>query len=388
MKRVFCISLFFLLTLTPLGAQTNDQRAERKSRLQQEITLIDNQLKSNREAQKATIGKITLMQKKISSRKSLLSEMDGQIADYGRRIESKEDEIADLQAERDTLQKYYDRLVYNAYRNRDPRIWFMYVVGSDNISQGFRRFSYLKGLSDNMRAQAAAVSGQQVRLDSEKVALQNLQAAAQGVRRQRQGEYDSMVKDEAQTQKMARQLKGDEQKYKSQIAAKQKEIKRLDDEIARVVRSVIKKDKQDKKNDVALSGKFGQNKGKLPWPVSGGTVIEKFGQHNSPIYKNVKMPFNNGVNILAAKGAPVLCVFDGTVKQILVMPGYNQCVLVQHGSYFTFYCRLSKVNVKNGQNLKAGEQIGVLDTNDEGSPVLHFQIWNGTEKQNPEDWLR
>ena len=388
MKRIFCIMALLALALAPLGAQTNDQRSEKKSRLQQEISLIDNQLKNNREAQKATIGKITLMQKKISSRKSLLTEMDGQIADYGRQIESKEEEIADLQSERDTLQKYYDRLVYNAYKNRDPRIWFMYVVGSDNAAQGFRRFGYLKGLSDNMRAQALAVKEQQTRLDSEKVALQNLQSAAQGVRKQRQGEYDTMVKDEAQTQQMARQLKGDEQKYKSQIAAKQKEIKRLDDEIARVVRSVIKKDKQEKKNDVALSGKFGQNKGKLPWPVSGGVVIEKFGQHNSSLYKNVKMPFNNGVNILAARNAPVFCVFDGTVKQILVMPGYNQCVLVQHGSYFTFYCRLSKVNVKNGQSLKTGEQIGVLDTNDEGSPVLHFQIWNGTEKQNPEDWLR
>jgi septal ring factor EnvC (AmiA/AmiB activator) len=388
MKRLFCIAALLALTLVSMNAQTNDQRAERKKKIEQEISLIDNQLKSNREAQKATTGKLTLIQKKITSRKALLQEMDGQIDDYGRQIDSKQEEIGELQAERDTLQKYYDRLIYSAYKNRDPRIWFMYVVGSKSAAQGFRRFGYLKGLSDDMRDQAEAIVSKQAQLDSEKRSLENLQANASGVRTRRQSEYDTMLRDEEQSQKMSRQLKDDETKYKRQIADKQKEIKRLDDEIARVVRSVMKKDKQDNKTDMALSGKFGQNRGKLPWPVRNGVVIEKFGQHNSTVFKNVKMPFNNGVNILAAPAAEVDCVFDGTVKQILVMPGYNQCVLVQHGSYFTFYCRLSQVNVKNGQVLRTGEKIGTLGTNDDGQPVLHFQIWNGTDKQNPEEWLR
>ena len=70
-----------------------------------------------------------------------------------------------------------------------------------------------------------------------------------------------------------------------------------------------------------------------------------------------------------------------------VMPGYNQCVLVQHGSYFTFYCKLGKVSVKSGQKLKTGDVIGTLEADGAGSS-LHFQIWNGTQKQNPEQWLK
>ena len=70
------------------------------------------------------------------------------------------------------------------------------------------------------------------------------------------------------------------------------------------------------------------------------------------------------------------------------MPGYNYCVLVQHGEYFTFYCKLAKTGVKTGQMLKAGDTIGTLETVDENTAQLHFQIWKGNEKQNPSRWLR
>ena len=76
------------------------------------------------------------------------------------------------------------------------------------------------------------------------------------------------------------------------------------------------------------------------------------------------------------------------MKQILVMPGYNQCVLVQHGDYFTFYCKLKMVNVKSGDKISTGDIIGIVDTDEEsGNGELHFQLWKGTQKQNPEHWL-
>ena len=98
------------------------------------------------------------------------------------------------------------------------------------------------------------------------------------------------------------------------------------------------------------------------------------------------MPFNNGITIETEQNANALCVFDGVVKQILVMPGYNQCVLVQHGSYYTFYCKLDKVYVKSGEKVSTGQAIGSLSVVD-GISTIHFQLWNGTVKQNPESWL-
>ena len=99
------------------------------------------------------------------------------------------------------------------------------------------------------------------------------------------------------------------------------------------------------------------------------------------------MPANNGITITTTKNAEVKTVFDGVVKQILMMPGYNICVLVQHGNYFTFYCKLASVSVKAGQTVSTGEVLGKLEADGKAS-TLHFQVWKKTTKQNPEAWLK
>ena len=76
----------------------------------------------------------------------------------------------------------------------------------------------------------------------------------------------------------------------------------------------------------------------------------------------MKLPFNNGITIALPEGTEVDAVFDGTVKQIVVMPGYNQCVLVQHGNYFSFYCKLKSTAVKAGDKIRTGQKIGTVDT--------------------------
>ena len=138
--------------------------------------------------------------------------------------------------------------------------------------------------------------------------------------------------------------------------------------------------------DIKLSGEFAANKGKLPWPAD-GPVVETFGKHNHPVYSSVVMPANNGVNIGLSAGAEVKAVFDGEVKRVIVMPGYGRCVLVQHGGYFTFYCKLGKVEVKSGDKVKTGQLIGHVDTID-GQTELHFEVWKEKEPENPELWLR
>ena len=135
-----------------------------------------------------------------------------------------------------------------------------------------------------------------------------------------------------------------------------------------------------------MAKKIEPNKGKLPWPAD-GPVVDHFGQRYHPVYTNLKLPFNNGVTVALPAGTEIKAVFDGVVKQIVVMPGYNKCVLVQHGNYFSFYCKLGTVSVKAGDKVKTGQVVGTVDTIG-GETQLHFQIWSGRTPQNPETWLR
>lgn len=388
MKRILSITLLLLISFSLVSAQDVSKQSEQKKKIEGEIAEIDNQLKSISSKQKANSTQYSLLTKQVANRKSLITEIDGEIRDLDKRIFLKNVAINDLQKEVDTLEVYYNNLIYNTYKNRDTKVWFMYILASENIGQGYRRFSYLKNLSNVVNEQASKIKSTQSLLEAEKAELQELKSSAKAVKNTKQREYNKLIKEEKRSKQIARILSQDQTKYRRQLALKKKEVEKLNREIERILSKTISSEKKNNTAvDYTLAGLFEQNKGKLPWPVKQGVVTDKFGIHQHPVYKNIKMPENNGITISTSKNATVYCVFDGVVKQILLMPGYDQCVLVQHGTYFTFYCKLKNVSVKAGQKIKTSEPIGTLQE-DEGLSSLHFQIWNGTKKQNPEVWLR
>ena len=205
--------------------------------------------------------------------------------------------------------------------------------------------------------------------------------------------------EEGDASKMADKLKKDRRTYEKQLKEKNRQKEELNRKIADLIRQQTKKQggsTAGKKGnsgkttstqvDTKLSNEFASNKGRLPWPVE-GTVVERFGRHYHPVYKNVQLPQNNGVTLVVQRGAQVKAVFNGTVSQVVVLPGYNQCVLVNHGEYFTLYSKLKSVTVKAGQKITTGQVVGTVDTIG-GEDLFHFELWKGSDPQNPENWLR
>ena len=387
MKRILLI-LAMLLTCLGSSAQDTSRQTEQKKQLEEEIEFINKQLKEILSKEKASTLELTLISKKISNRKTIIEGIDKEIAEIGRSINAKNQSIQTLQREIDTLESYYARLVRNTYKNRDTKVWFMYLFASESIGQGYRRFSYLKNLSDLVNAQGVKIKEKQAQLELEKRELEKMKKEAQATRDEREKEYKELLREETMSRQVADNLAKSRKQQMRELEKKRQQVEKLNREIESILSQALKAQQKEKTPiDYTLSGMFEQNKGKLPWPVAKGVVIGKYGVHYHPVYKNLKLPENNGIDISTSKNAEVLCVFDGVVKQIIMMPGYNQCVLIQHGTYFTFYCKLKKVNVKTGDKVATGEPIGIL--NEEGNTSeLHFQIWKGTTKQNPAVWLR
>ena len=386
--RIILTSLLFLASVSGLNAQDTSKQEAKKARLEREIAIIDKQLAENSSKSSAMLSNLTLIRKKISNRKALVAESDRQIRRISDNMYLKQRQINRLQARVDTLTNHYSRLVLSAYKNRDSRIWYMYMLASDNIGQAFRRYSYFKNLSDQMNQEAKDILKMQEELVSEREQLAAMRKEAQAVKAERVKELEKLRKEEAQADNVVRKLKKNRKTYQNQLAAKKKEVVALNKEIERIVAAAMKDTSRKKSEpiDYKLAEEFSKNKGKLPWPAD-GPVVGRFGRHFHPVFKNLELPPNNGMDIALAKGSDVKAVFKGVVKQVLVMPGYNQCVLVQHGNYFTFYCKLKTVNVKAGQKVATGDVIGGIDTIN-GDTQLHFEVWKGTKPQNPESWLR
>lgn len=381
---VFC-------TATTSYAQDVSKQESRKARLEKEIALLDRQIAENASKSSSLLSSLELVRKNIENRKALVKESDKEIRRYDDSLYLKQRHINRLQARVDTLTAYYAKLVQSAYRNRDAKVWYMYILASEDLGQAYRRFGYFRNLSARMKEEASRIRIMKAEIEAERVVLAKMKKTAENVRAARVKELENLKKDEKSSADMVTKLKKDRKKYEKQLKDKKKEVEALNKEIKRIIAEAMKSKNQTTQKDdpdaVALSAEFSKNKDKLPWPVN-GSVVGRFGKQYHPVFKNLELPANNGIDIAVGKGADVKAVFNGVVKQVFVMPGYNQCVLVQHGkNYFTFYCKLGTVNVKVGNLVTTGMVVGTVETQS-GQNRLHFELWKDNVPQNPETWLR
>jgi len=98
---------------------------------------------------------------------------------------------------------------------------------------------------------------------------------------------------------------------------------------------------------------------------------------------------SNGIDISVPVNSSVKTVSGGKVAQIAYLPTFGNIVIIRHPkSYLTVYANLSRVSVAKGEVIKSGQLLGASGAMPEGGSVVHFEIWKGKIKQNPEKWLR
>lgn len=382
-------------TAMPLSAQDTQSQEIRKAALEKEIAQLERQLSENSTRSTNALNELTLIRKKLSNRKELLADSEREIKVLSDSIRRAQNRADSLSSRIEAMGEDYSRLVRGAYRNRDTELWYIYLLASKNLGQAGRRYAYMKSLSSQMNEEGRKIIDARARLDTVLTTLDRMKLRAESLRDRRRQEMEDLSDDEKRSDNIIAQLNKDKRKYQQQLNEKRRQVEALNKEIERIIAQYMaeseKKDqpggqKKQNKIDYKLAAQFENNKGKLPWPAD-GPVVEGFGQHTHPVYSSLVLPFNNGVNIGLSPGDEVRAVFDGEVRSIIVMPGYNKCVLVQHGSYFTFYCKLSEVYVKSYDKIKTGQPIGKVDMID-GQTQLHFQIWKERTPQDPQTWLR
>jgi murein DD-endopeptidase MepM/ murein hydrolase activator NlpD len=83
-----------------------------------------------------------------------------------------------------------------------------------------------------------------------------------------------------------------------------------------------------------------------------------------------------GVDYAAPIGTPVRTVADGVVEFAGVQGGFGNVVMVKHGgSNLTVYAHLSRINVRHGQSVGQGQNVGAVgQTGWATGPHLHFEF--------------
>jgi murein DD-endopeptidase MepM/ murein hydrolase activator NlpD len=142
------------------------------------------------------------------------------------------------------------------------------------------------------------------------------------------------------------------------------------------------------RGDTALEGaSFAGREGSLHWPAD-GRIVGWFGRRTHPEFGTETV--NNGIDIRAEAGQPIQAVARGRVDYVSTLPGYGNCVIVNHGDgFYTLYAHASEILVEHGALVEEGQVIArVGSTGSLSGNLLHFEIREGRRPIDPLSWLR
>ncbi|WBB79260.1 M23 family metallopeptidase [Micromonospora sp. WMMD882] len=99
---------------------------------------------------------------------------------------------------------------------------------------------------------------------------------------------------------------------------------------------------------------------------------------------------HTGIDLVAPEGTPYVAIHDGTVTRAGWYGGYGNTVIVRHadGSE-AIYGHSSALSVKEGQQVKAGDQLGLVgNTGHSYGAHLHLEVHVKGEPLDPVPWLQ
>jgi septal ring factor EnvC (AmiA/AmiB activator) len=432
------------VTLQPTKAQLEAKRKE----IQDAISETEKELAAIKSNKKATMGELSALQNKLSLRQRQIGNINDELSDIDNTIKSSSKEIGTMKQKLEVLKVRYAQSIRYAYETRSSYDMLAFLFSSSDFNDAMRRMKYLKKFREFRKEQVDQIHNTQTELTHKIGVLTKQKAQKDELLNDQVQQKQVLIKETEQKDQVIQELKGKESDLLKEIEKGRKEQGRLNSMITKVIEREMEKaaklaelEEEKRKaataavaakekaivktnnntsvpvennpppnvaprprvpereaqallltpNDIELSSNFEGNRGKLYWPVSQGVITDHFGRHAHPLAPQV-MVDNAGIDIQTSPGATVSAVFEGVVTSIFYTVGDNQTVMLKHANYFTVYNNLTNVSVKINEHVNTKQALGTVTNNDEGVPIINFQIWKagskkGSMKLNPEQWI-
>lgn len=410
--RIYIVLALVLTSLSFVSGQTKEELQAKKAKIQKEIQLTNTLIRKAKQQKSQSLNTLSTLNKQISSRDEVIKTLDLEIKMTLIQIEQLKEEITQTQQSikdqnklLDTLKNEYAQMIRHAYFNRNSYDRLAFIFSANSYNQAFKRLRYLQQYSQFRAKQVEDIKQLEKSLSQELLSLKRQKVLLTVAKNERNQSLDeSKVEKTLLTQEKLSQnniltsLKKKEKQLKKDLKSKQQAAKNLDNKIKKIIAEEIRKAKEKATQNGSptfsltpeeqqLSDNFNANKGKLPWPVERGVIIERFGIQKHPVLSGIET-LNNGIKITTEEGITVRSIFQGNVSRIIDIPGSGKAVILSHGEYFTVYSGLSEVFVRRGQTIDLKETIGlVLTKSTTQESIIELQIWKGSEKMDPSAWL-
>lgn len=417
------IHIFSIISFSATAyAQTNVSKLQNeRKKLVTQIKTIRQMLNSTTQKTKENIEKITVINKQIEVNNHLIANIDEEITEIQREIDHKQDSISTLLIDLDRLKKEYAQIIYIGYKATHGVHKLVYIFSSSSFHQLTERLRNVRQYAKFRKKHFEEIKKVCYNLNKQKEASEQYKNIRTDLLLLKKSEISNLLSLKVKHNTLVQTLNKDQENLKKKLQKQNESIAALDNLIKEVIaksekekpikekpieenknivknnkeqttkptnpKIKIKKDHKQKPSSIDISDDFAKQKGKLPWPVNNGIIIGKFGIWPHPILPGIKME-NLGITIKTQAQAKVQTIFAGTVKGIAHVPGMANIVIIQHGKYYTVYAKLGDIHVKSGQKVNQGDIIGTVHTKSSGHAELQLQIWENTNRLNPQHWIK
>lgn len=454
LSRCLCFFLCLaLLSAMPSEARTTrNSKTVRKEQREtaRRMEQTRGKLRSNEGEIRRNLARYETLGAEIADADSKIVAISHKVDSVGARARNMADSVDATRTRVETLRNSYAESLRSIRRQRQLSSSTAFIFSSSSFAEARKRLRYLRELSrweveksTNLKKEMAVLEHRKAELDSTRTRLRYSL-------RQLEGQKKRLVDARTESDLLVGKLKRQGRQLENVLAQQQAKARRLDEELNRIIeeearqaaeaerkrlaaekaaREAEARRRAEEQKKAAAEQKKGKSKktpvrkeepavvketpkkataeskpkltapaarsfaearGKLPMPVSGPAVIvSDFGRHTHKDFSKVEVQ-NNGIDIETVAGASAEAVFPGVVSMIISMDGYHNVVLVRHGEYITVYAGLASLSVRKGQEVQAGQKLGLLfsDPAYDGRTRLHFEVRHEKQKLNPAEWLR
>ncbi len=418
-KRAFLFLLFVGFALHSF-AQSSSELKRKRDKITEELDKLNDEYSKISRDKRTSLKQLSLLKAQIDLREEKIKTANSEIRLLDHQISDNSNNVRSLQSQLDQLKKEYAAMVLFAFRNQSAYNKLMFVFAANDFNQAYKRLKYMQQFGDYRQRQAGYIEGTQKDLHVKIVALDNDKKEKKNILQDQQKEKEKLGKEKDNQAQVVNTLSKEEKRTKKEMAQQNRllsqirksigaairreieEARRKEAEAARIAAATAAKAKAENKPTVVakpaskgtdvlsatpeaakLSNDFLGNRGRLPWPVSNGAIIGKFGL---TYIQGIKTD-NSGVDIKTSQGAAVRSVFSGEVSKVENVDG-SYLIVIRHGEYFTAYMNLRTASVSKGQKVSIKQTIGSAGVDPEsGDSQVHFELWKGFTPQNPQNWI-
>lgn len=382
-----CLSLLFFLfsSIGPAIAQDRQALELERTRILSNLNRLNSRLQQTRVNKQNLLDDYNLLTRQLEGRNELLSNLAAELNMADEQLWQLEDSICMVETDLSKLDSAYGLFARNAFRLRQNKQNQAFIFSAASLNELVKRIQYIRTFEQYRKRQAALLQDKQQML-FQLLDMQQQKRTEKAVVLETIREQKAFMELELEQQnQLIVNIKKNEKQLLAQIQTEEQNRKKLERLIEIVINNALKKEET---GAIANSGSpaeaFSNNKGKLVWPVEEGVVIRKFGKQRHPTLKSVEI-VNNGIDIESSGSPSVLCVFYGRVVGVQFIPGFENTIIVRHANFYTVYSNLAEIYVERGSEVRSGMKLGSLSAK---KPVLHFEIWQGKNRMNPQQWLR